>query len=273
MQESTNTDISEDLTEISIPNLTNFNLNYAETKEKENIKNKTSEEINFKEKGNHDFGSAIRNYFGSYPPTIFLTLTFRDKRIVNGINIGNRIELEKENEGYIPLDSQYMLEKDHSENVGVQRTSKAINDFFYIGMYNNKYIKNHKTANLTNPKWKIVRSVPLTELAEKFVYVVELGKQGQRRHIHSLVRLRTSDDNNLNNLYRGSFKKNLFLWQKHQGFYDIKTNFDNDDKYSYISKQQYIAKSFDDNQYDNYTELFGSYDIHKKLNDLRNAWV
>lgn len=263
----------QDSTE-SRQSLTNqYNLTYEETKKKEDTKNQALQELqDWKKEGNSNFGSAISDFFGIDTPDLFLTLTFRDKRIVSGINVGHRIDLEQEYDGYIPNYQTEFLKKDHSATVGVQRVSKAIDGFFYKGLYN--FTERTKKTN-NKIKGKPIYSLGLDKLSEKFVYVVELGDKGQRRHIHSLLKIKGEQGSDIWKLSILGIKKLIHLWERDQGFTDIKTiNVVNaKDKYDYISKQQYIAKSFTDNQYENYSELFGSFDYKSELYDLRNKYI
>ena len=157
-------------------------------------------------------------------------------------------------------------------HVGVQRVTKAIDGFFYKGLYN--FTDRTKKTN-SKIKDKAIYCLGLDKLVEKFVYVVELGNKGQRRHIHTLFKIKGEEGSDIWKLSILGIKKLLHLWERDQGFTDIKTlNVVNvKEKYDYISKQQYIAKSFTDNHYENYSELFGSFDYKSELYDIRDKFI
>lgn len=241
-------------------------LNEKTKKEKQDNKGFASQEIEIiKKTPNGNFTDTINNYFGSDIPTSWLTLTFRDKRIVNGTYVNDRIKTEQELAGYIPEYQTEFFERDHQANVGVARTTRAIKDFFYRGQYMFKTYKNTDKYGIKH--YKIHRTASLYDISKKFFYVVELGTNGKRRHIHALVSLRKDLPKQYSKFYKYNLAKLLQVWKKNEGFYKYKTlkKSELNEKYSYMSKQQYILKDFSKNQFDNYNELFGWSDDKESL--------
>tara|TARA_B100001123_G_C15296174_1_gene1019311 strand:+ start:964 stop:1869 length:906 start_codon:yes stop_codon:yes gene_type:complete len=260
-----------DMKKVSIGDLTK---NEKTTKEKKDNKSATLNELEIiKKTANGNFTDTINSYFGSDTPKLWLTLTFRDKRIVNGTNVDYRIRTEQELNGYIPEHQLKFYERDHQANVGVARTTRAIKDFFYRGQYMFKTLVNTDRYGIKH--YKVHRTASLYDISKKFFYVVELGSYGKRRHIHALVSLRNDfpkDSILSENLINLKKNKMLATWQKNEGFFKMKNlkKSELDQKYAYMSKQQYILKDFNRNQFDNYNELFGIHESNKFLSSIHH---
>jgi hypothetical protein len=274
-------DISEAMAGRSLSE-SEYNLNEDEDFKIKNKKFEDYETKKIREKHNQEnnnLANIISRVFDNTRPDYFATLTFKDNRINNGTYINQNKEdlpilTSEESKQY--YNHYYKNNLKVSRNVSITKLRTGIRDFFYRGMYIGKKIDTDeygkpKINNKGRTRWISIRTTPLKDLATHFFYVVEHGKEGNRRHVHFLARLRK--DKIVQELITYQFNKNLHFWKQKYGFFN-KQEFKSK-HYNYLAKDQYILKDFNKNQYDNYENEFGyhneNWDNHITLFDSKTV--